>query len=145
MELDFPTPAPPQELSRTAILSTMLATRVRPTRFFLTSNRARPATPNMNQLAVMGTFSPRESGIRTTPETLAVDTVRTEPPVAEAGINSLGAKEQVIPVGRFEQENATGASKDPLSELTVMLVLADPPGGIVAAEGDAARDIFVVP
>ena len=71
--------------------------------------------------------------------------VRTELPVVEAGINSLGAKEHVIPAGRFEQESDIGASKDPASDVTVMLVLADPPGAIVAAEGEALRDIFVVP
>jgi|KBSMisStandDraft_5_1062788.scaffolds.fasta_scaffold725466_1 hypothetical protein len=76
--------------------------------------------------------------------TLAADTVNTELPVAEAGDTTSGAKEQVIPAGRFEQENDTGASKAPVSELTVRLVLADCPGAIVADDGEAPRDIFLV-
>ena len=58
-------------------------------------------------------------------------------------VTTLGAKEQVIPAGRFEQENETGASNAPVSVLTVMLVLADCPGAILANDGEASKDIFL--
>jgi len=74
-----------------------------------------------------------------------VETVRTVLPEAESGVNVLGANEQVIPLGRLEHEKDTGLSNEPESDVTVTLVLADCPELIVAAEGDAAKAILVVP
>jgi hypothetical protein len=90
----------------------------------------------------MGSFPPGLTGRRAL-IALAADTVNTELPLAESGVTTSGAKEQVIPAGRFEQENDTGASNAPVSELTVRLVLADCPGAIVADDGEAPRNIFL--
>ena len=75
--------------------------------------------------------------------TFAIETVRTEFPVAESGVTTFGAKEQVIPGGRFEHEKDTGASNDPLSELTVIFVLVDCPATTVAVVGEAPSEILV--
>lgn len=91
----------------------------------------------------MGSFPPGLTGRRPAIAPV-VDTVNTQLPVAEAVVTTSGAKEQVIPAGRFEQENDTGASNAPVSELTVRFVVADCPGAIVADDGEAPRDIFLV-
>jgi hypothetical protein len=71
------------------------------------------------------------------------DTVNTELPLPDSGVTTSGAKEQVIPAGRFEQEKDTEASNAPVSELTVRLVLVDCPGAMVADDGEAPRVIFL--
>ena len=93
----------------------------------------------------MGILPCRELSGREAAETLAVDTVRTELPLPDSGVNVLGANEQVIPLGRFKHDKKTGLSNEPEAEVAVTLVLADSPELIVAADGDAANAIFVVP
>ena len=133
-------PRTPHELKRMAIPSIMLASPTRLMRFTWTSNNARPATPRINQPALSGLVLCLSPGQRSPPKALPVDTVRTELPVAEAGVSTPGAKEHVIPSGRFEHEKDTGASNEPVSELTVMLACADCPFTMVAAAGDAPEE-----
>ena len=70
--------------------------------------------------------------------------VRTELPVAKFGVITLGAKLQVSSSGTFEHENQTGASNEPVSEVTAMSSFAGFPGTIVVTGGDNFRNNLVV-
>jgi len=62
--------------------------------------------------------------------------------VPETGATRAGANEHDIASGRFEHENDTGASNEPVSELTVMLVCAGRPLTMVAAAGVSPKEIL---